>query len=528
MKQAARRAMAVVMGAAVLAVVFAVKTVPASAAERPPPMQFVAKLYSEALGRLPEPGGWVANLDMFRRMGCNPESVRSSVRGFYTSAEFLARDYDNQERVLTLYRGALNREPEQSGFDDYVKLLDKKQVTWSQIVEAFAGSTELARLVSVICGSDASYYFGTQPAPTLSPSGGGFGNGTGAQLQEALNATPVGGTVYLAQKALVRLSSTLVIPAGRTLMTVGSPGPDRYAKQARLVRSSSFPAAMVQLQSGARLLNVWVDGQRGTYTNYTLAAINVQLMGGDGTTVSGSKISNSQGWTSLQAFGTSEGWPCAAARISDNVVTAYSSDHYVHDGVGRFTDGLSIACENAVVENNSVIDATDVGVVLFRAHPAVQSSLIRNNRVLNAGNSAYGAFSVDGLYGQGTTPDFTGAQLVGNTFWTSPDTHVDFGLAIGTRPWFGGRSDTGTGIQVRDNSTDGLLAVVGTGIAISGMYRATVQGNDVRSVSVQEIGSCPHVAVAVDDEGYAAGSDVQSGGVPVTFTSGTGGGCIGH
>jgi hypothetical protein len=500
---------------------------PSEAADRVP-AQFVAKLYSEALGRIPDAGGWTSHLNAVTNRGCNAGTIRDLIREFYTSGEFLRLDYDNQARVLALYRGALNREPEQSGLDHHTAQLDTGELTWSQLVDGFVTTSELSDLASTICGPGTSYHFGTQPAPNLTPSGSGFGGGTGAQLQALLDAAPAGGTVYLAQKAVVRLTTTLDIPKGRTLATRGLPAPSRYAMQGRLVRSGAFAAPMVQLESGAQLRSVWVDGQRGSSTNFTAEAINIQAMGGDGTAVIDSKISNSQGWSSLLAFGSAEGWPCASMTIKGNLITAYSSEHFPSDdGKGRWTDGASIACEHATVENNAVIDATDVGIVLFRAAPAVQSSAVRNNQVLNAGNSAYGALAVDGLYDKGVTQNFTGATVNNNAFWTGPDTHVDFGMAIGTRPWFGNRSDAGTGVTVRDNTTNGLTAVVGTGIAISGMYRATVQGNDLR-LSVQSISSCPHVALAVDADGYAADSDVQPGGTPVKFTSPSGGGCIGH
>jgi hypothetical protein len=42
-------------------------------------------------------------------------------------------------------------------------------------------------------------------------------------------------------------------------------------------------------------------------------------------------------------------------------VTAYSSIHANQ----QWTDGLSIGCENSLVAGNQVVDATDVGIVIF-------------------------------------------------------------------------------------------------------------------------------------------------------------------
>jgi hypothetical protein len=499
---------------------------PAKAADRVP-AQFVAKLYSEALGRAPEPGGWSFHLSEFENAGCTLESVRHMVRVFYNSSEFLALPYDNESRLLALYRGALNREPDEGGLAHHSGTLRSGAVTWSRKVEEFANSSELAALTPRICGTNTSYYYGGAPAPTLTPSGPGFRSSDGTVLQSQLDSAPRGATVYLAQKAVVRLTTTLVVPAGKTLATTGSPPPSQYARQGRLVRSGNFAGPVVRVESGAKLRNVWVDGQRGDFRNYVLPAINVEMMGGDGTAVSDSKLSNSLGWTSLVAFGSYEGLPCPSATIRNNVVTAYSSDHFVHEGQGRFTDGLSVACEGAMVEGNDVIDATDVGVVLFRSTPAVQRSLIRNNRVLSAGNPAYAALAIESGTDTGTNPNFTGARVSDNALWTSADTHFDIGLAVGTRPWSGSRSEAGTGVAFTNNTTNGLTAVVGTGIAVSGMYRATVQGNDLRLL-VRPIGACPHVGLGIDADGYAEGGDIQPGGVRVSFTSPAGAGCVGH
>ncbi|MGI5131146.1 DUF4214 domain-containing protein [Pseudonocardia sp. CA-107938] len=488
--------------------------------------QLVAKLYTEALGRLPDAGGWAAHTAAFAQSGCSSGSVAGAVRAFYLSPEFLGLPYSSQARVLALYRGALNREPDDGGLDAHSGRLDSGAATWPQIVDAFVGSSEFAELTSSICGPGTGYQFGTRPAATPRPKGSGFQGGTGAELQAVLDSAPPGATVVLAQMAVVRLDETLVVPAGKTLATEGLPAAREYADQGRLVRAGSFGAPMVRLEGGARLRNVWVDGQRGSAENYHLEAINVQVMGGDGGAVTGSKLSNSRGWSTLQAFGSFEGLPCRSLTIADNVVTAYSSENVRRPGEqGRWTDGLSVSCEGATVRGNGVVDATDVGIVIFRASPAVQRSVVRDNVVLSAGNSAFGAIGVDGLYDRATVHDFSGTSITHNAFWSGPDTHFEIGIAVGTRPWFGDRGDTGTGASVTDNTTSGQTAVVGTGIAVSGMNRARVQGNDLR-LAVRAVSACPHLNFGVDADGHAEGGDFQPGATPAHFTSAGGGGCI--
>ena len=494
------------------------------------PAQFVAKMYTEALGRGPDPGGWRFWLDVFRNGGCSLQTTSEVARRFYTSSEFLDRGYDMPARVLALYRGTLNRDPDQGGFDHWTNALGQG-TSWSELVELFIGSHEFADLTAAMCGGrSSSYGYGSHAAPTLPVSGTGFAGGTGEQLQGLLDQTPAGGTVYLAQKAVVRVSAMLDIPAGVTLTTTGAPPPARYALQGRLVRASSFAAPLVRLESGAHLQNVWVDGQMGNPSRYVLEAINVQTMGGTGTEVAGNKIANSAGWSNVQVFGSYEGLPCASTSVTGNLVTGYSSSHYAVGGQTHLVDGLSVACENAVVRGNTIIDATDVGIVVFRARPAVQRTQVTGNYVISAGNPAFGGMGIDSGHSHGAVSDFTGLAISGNHLWTGPDTHFDIGLVVGVRPWFGVRVDRGTGGRVTDNTSDGLAARVATGIAVSGLDNATVRGNTIQfSVLSSGVVACPHVAIGIDADGFAQGVDVQRGGVRVSFLHPQGGGwgCIG-
>jgi Domain of unknown function (DUF4214) len=514
-------ATAVLMGCALVTVA------PASASPTAPgrlPAQFIAKLYTEALGRAPDAEGWAAHLAAYSERGCTRDSLATAVRAFYLSPEFLGLPYGPAARVIALYRGALNREPDQAGLDRNTSQLEGAALTWPQVVDAFATGIEFAKLWPKICGSATSYQYGTVPAPSPRPSSDGFAGGDGSELQALLDAAPAGSTVYIARMAVVRLSKTLVVPAGKTLATQGLPSAREYANQGRLVRTDSLEGPMVRLEGGA-LRNVWVDGQRGRAENYTLDAINVQVMGGKSSAVTGAKLSNSRGWTNLQAFGSNEGFPCQGLAVVDNVITAYSSENVRRAGQGRWTDGISVSCERATIQGNEVIDTTDVGIVIFRASPAVQRSVVRDNLVLSAGNPAFAAIGIDGLYGKGVTHDFTGTSITGNEFWTSPDTHYEIGITIGTRPWFGQLNDAGTGASVTNNTTGGQVAVVSTGIAVGGMHKATVQGNDLR-LSVRPVSACPQTNFGVDSEGYAEGGDFQPGATPVRFTNNAGGGCI--
>lgn len=487
-------------------------------AEAVVPDQYIAKLYSEGLGRIPDQSGWAGRVSNFQSSGCNLTSVRAHGRDIYNSTEFANRGYDNESKLLALFRGLLNREPDATAFNNYRNQLNSG-TAWSTVVESVLNSSEFSTLTNTICSTAMTgYNWGAQAVMNLTPGATGFQGGTGAQLQSVLNGTPSGGTVYLAQKSVTRLTTTLVIPPGVTLATWGLTDRNRYAAMGRLVRDAAFDAEMVKMQNGSQLRYVWTDGRRNTPSAFVSDAINVRMHGGSNVVVEGSRLDNSRGWSTLQSVGWS--YTCGSHIIRNNLVTTYSSSH----ANGQWTDGLSVACENALVENNEVIDATDVPIVLFRSDVAVQRSTVRNNLLLNAGNSAYGGLVVDPLYSaSGTnTYDFTGASVTGNTLWTGSRVHYDIGISVGTKAWFGSTADAGVGVSVTDNTTGSQQARVDIGIAVAKMFNVYVQSNTLSAPLVNSDPDCPNVNVlAAVSAGEASGS-IQ----PYTNTAMPH--CIGH
>jgi hypothetical protein len=360
------------------------------------------------------------------------------------------------------------------------------------------------------------------PPPADVPLAGEGFTGDQAALQQALDATPSGGTVALAPRAVVRLSSTLRIPAGVTLTTTGAPPPERYARMGRLVRvavpgAGSEPAAVV-LAAGARLRNVWVDGGRAWLGTFVREALTVSVAG-DGATVEQSKITNSLGGGSLFVLGPHYGVPCETATVRDNLVTAYPSGHEDH----TWTDGISVACAAATVEDNAVVDATDVGIILYRVEGGRQASSVEGNTVIAAGRSAFSALAVDPLFGGGgQTFSFEGAAFTDNTLWTGERAHFDIGLAVGTRAWFGDNADKGKGAAFTDNTTGDLTIRSTSPFAVSGMLDATVEDNSLRSLPAGP-SRCPAGSIASVTGGWASGS-IQGPTIDVPLSGCLGGG----
>ncbi len=477
--------------------------------------QFVAKLYSEALGRAPDAGGWASAMQAIAANDCSPAVLQNAARGVYTSGEFDGLGYDSASKVLALYRGVLNREPDGGGFATYRAQLDANPGAWPTVVQAFVASGEFAGLRGAICGG-GSYGFGAGAVLAVPTGGSGFPGGSAVQLQSLLDATAPGGTVTLAQRAVVLVDRPITIPPGVTLTTSGGPTARTYARMGRLVRTAAFADAMLKLSSGSVLRSVWVDGRRSA-VGFAQPAMSVRTFGGDGVVVDDNRFSEPAGWTNFQALGTYEGFRCGSESVRRNLITSYVP---AHTG-GGWTDGLSIACENTTVEGNHILDATDVSIVVFRAHPAVQRSVVRWNTALNAGNSAYGGYVADGLTGVGVAQSFVGTVFDGNTIWANQSQHIDIVLSVGTRAWFGNASSIGSGAVFVNNSTAGQLVRTNTGIAVSGMLNAQVQANTLTTAVTNTI-ACPDGNVLASiSAGWASGSIQPYQDVPVN-------GCMGH
>ena len=454
--------------------------------------QFAAKLYTEALGRAPDPGGWAGVINNFGTYGCQGSTMASLVYGFYQSQEYTNLGYDNVEKLLTLYHGVLAREPDVNGFSYYLNRLNSGEA-FTGIINEFLNSTEFSQIASYVCSDSASvstgYGFGNVGAIAVPIGSSGF-NGSDTDLQAVLNSSAPGTTVYLAQRALIAVSSgrQIVVPAGVTLTTYGSLSRNQYAKMARIVRNSNIPSnsaslssALVVLSSGSHLDTVWVSGQRQA-VNYTGNAVNIFIPGGSGTTVSNSRTDNPAAFTSILAYGTGETGSACSATITNNLITGYTN---THTG-GQFSDGISTSCDMTTVTSNEIIDPSDVGVVVYRSSPGNQGSYIARNTIISAGVPSYGAYVFDPLdTSSGTSAaSFTNATIDSNHFWAAAQTHFDIGLSVGTFPYPGINGHRlGVNAVMTNNDNAGIATPMRVAIAVDGMLNTTVNGNNLLRTS---------------------------------------------
>jgi hypothetical protein len=482
------------------------------------PSQFIAKMYTEALGRAPDQVGWRHYVEHFQEKGCDAVRLSEIGRQFYGSEEF-ATDYDDHEaRVLTLFRGALNRDPDQAGLNYYVALLNSG-VSWERVVSDVFESAEFNGNVAAMCNRSApNYHFGNQRPPVLTSRGLGL-TGSESELQSSLNSAAFGSTVELAQKAVIPLTSTLIVPSGITLKTHGSPETTSYALMARLTRAATFDGPNVVIQGGGGLSNVWIDGQRHVLGYHKVAGgdgdnANIATLGGRNTQVLSNKLSDPQGGTNFFSDGGGPASPCSNQIVRRNLVTAYSSIH----GFQFNSDGLTMECEGLKLENNNIVDVSDIGIVLFAAPGVRQHSRIANNTIVSAGISTNAAISSDPSTGNpgDSSLDYRGTIFQDNVLWTGPNTAFDFGIEAGAREFFlsPAKNSDGIGAVYVNNTTGFLSAQVRAGIAVAGMLEVTIVNDEQHPVdfipvtfpSLAPAANCPAGQVIVDaSQGHASG-----------------------
>ena len=204
---------------ALLAAVVAVLVLRGRGPEAPPPEQpppanrivpdgFVARLSTEALGQAPDQRAWEAATSYFQEHGCTTATVQEYARRIYTGDEYAGLDLGAPERAITLYAGLLAREPDKSGVDHVVSALGGAGA-WKGVVDSILSSAEFTTSIApAICDAASPAYGAVAPTAPVDVGAGDRGfTGDQAALQAALDAAPPGGTVSLAPRAVVRISS---------------------------------------------------------------------------------------------------------------------------------------------------------------------------------------------------------------------------------------------------------------------------------------------------------------------------------
>lgn len=396
------------------------------------PSQWIAKQYTEFLGRAPSPAEWNQAITYFNQSGgCTYVNLKNFVVDLTNSNEFDTVYSENTSaeraaRVVTMTRAALNRDP--LIFDaPFATPYINGQADWNSIVNWAMGIYFASYNVpNMICNPEsADYgfdYYGDQYF--YNPVAGATPSRTQAQLQVALDAAAPGGVVFLEHGEVIRLGGSangnqgLVIPATVTLATRGYPSRNQYALMGRLIPSASgltciwifcSNVGMVRMEPGAALRSVWLDGHRAA-NDSDIAATRTSVVAISGsnmltpTSVLDSRISNpGRDGAAIVARGNgSAGQYCDSLTIGNNLITGYSGKHNL-SGIGKrvWADGIAVQCEQSLVTGNEIVDVSNRGIVLQGSWNSVtgehrtQGSTVANNRILSAGISMYAALAAD-------------------------------------------------------------------------------------------------------------------------------------
>lgn len=372
----------------------------------PIPYQFVLKAYTEGLSRTPSPSELVTAHQSLSPQGCTYNTVNVYSTAILLSPEAITQPLTNRERVQTAYRLLLNRDPDRAGWDYFATL------PFSQAIASIQQSPEYKRHVLALCTGKA-VGFGNVPMDVVASDA--------TLRQQLVNALP--GTI-ITISGRIAVSSPLVIPNGVTLQ--GKPG--HYTASAHLLRSTAFTGPLVYVGSNARLNNVTVDGRRSD-VGYNVNATNIEIIG-SGATVSRVRSQNPSGWTAL--FCSPHFGSIGNITITDNTLIGYGTSRKIVNG---WADGISIACDEAVVARNKVIDMTDVGIISFDPFSRNVRHTVYGNYVLNT----VPIWSMMGVDQQQGFKNFGNTIYAGNLLFAAGNAKARIGVINGASPWGGGK-----------------------------------------------------------------------------------------
>lgn len=461
------------------------------------PSEFISRGYTEALGRMPDQQGWNYWQNQFETKGCNVSTFARYVNYTYRSGgEFDKIPYNNQEKLLAIYRGVLSRDPDSSGYQYWLRKLNSGMAA-SSVVNSMVGGHEFSSLVDGICSSsNTNIVMKGEPLAIE-------GSMSQATLQAKLNAAKPGSIVAIPRGVLVEVEARLTVPTGVTLTTEGSEGiqgRQAYASMGRIVYKPTSAkiekASIVIVQNGASLKNVWIDGQMWNYPSKDGGQnIHIAPSGSLPARVEFVRSDNPRAAQNIVA-NTSAGECLADVQIRSNLVINSANTHVST----RWADGIATVCANATVDSNEVLDASDVAIIVFRTFgSAPQASKVTNNKILQAGNDAFGGLVTDPLSttstprpypqclneiaGANATCDFSGTVFQGNTLWTGKDARFVIGISVGTRAWgfFKPDSADGGGATFIDNTAGESQMNTQIPVYVSGVYNAVVKNNFVGS-----------------------------------------------
>lgn len=219
-------------------------------------------------------------------------------------------------------------------------------------------------------------------------------------------------------------------------------------------------------QDGVTLRNVVVDGNRprlGPLRGQQPAL--VQMGGANDQVVRDTRIIEPRSWSALHFYegGVTGDVPhCQRGQIIGNQIGPAGTPHQ------DWADGISLACGNSVVRDNTITDATDGAIVVFGA----PGSIIENNTVVGKTRELLGGINLVDV--EPVNGNYTGT-VVRNNVIDAKGAFIKTGIAMGLKAWRCDPEGTVRGAEVTGNRLRGLH--MGYGFAVNGVRDWTVTGN---------------------------------------------------
>jgi len=230
-----------------------------------------------------------------------------------------------------------------------------------------------------------------------------------------------GDVAALCPNAVFELTAPIVFTAdGQQLFTEGFPDGDRRALLKVTGRDQAAAIVMTD-RSNVLLAHLIIDGNRPALGYVGGDAL--VLAGGvaTGQTIRGNRILEPRSWSALHLHEGPEP-RCRDALVEENVIGPAGR----YDG--SWADGISFACTNSVARRNTIVDATDGGIVVFGA----RGSLIEGNVIRAETRTLLGGINlVDFAPYAG---DYRGTVVRDNVI-DAAGAVVRIGIGMGWRVW---------------------------------------------------------------------------------------------
>ncbi|KLT43063.1 hypothetical protein CC85DRAFT_284819 [Cutaneotrichosporon oleaginosum] len=231
---------------------------------------------------------------------------------------------------------------------------------------------------------------------------------------------------------------------------------------------------------GVRLRHVQVDGNRvGNAGAPGSNEGNIEVGGSNrGQVVEWVRSFNPRGWTCLHVV---EGeLACANATIQHNDIGPCG-----HDTWADWADGISLSCANSTVYNNTIVDATDGGIVIFGA----PYSTVSANRVRASTRVMLGGINLVDMLPWKPDGNYSGTRVVSNFIEggyasaagnasrgpNAARALIKIGIGVGPKVWWAETyQNTSRGGEVSNNVLSGAFSF---GVAVGGVQNFRITNN---------------------------------------------------